>query len=91
MKLFFLLLALALVIALVRPLRERLLEEIKELSDRAILLILAKTSGFERELTPTGRSEQALWREQRLRNLRGLALRSRQRYQKSATDGSERS
>ena len=35
---------------------------------------------FGKELTADGRKEQALWREQRLRNLQGLALRSQQRF-----------
>jgi hypothetical protein len=53
-------------------------EWIKYLSDKMILWFLAATSGFEKELTPRGRFEQRLWREQRLRNLKGLAIRSRQ-------------
>jgi hypothetical protein len=65
-----------------KPFRDWLLEEIKELSDRFLLLFLLLTSGFESELTDDGRREQRLWREQRLRNLRGLALRSRQRFEK---------
>jgi len=64
-----------------RPFRDWL-EEIKELSDRLLLLFLLLTSRFESELTDDGRREQKLWREQRLRNLRGLALRSRQRFDK---------
>ena len=50
----------------------------KTLSDRLILWFLRLTSGFGKELTREGRVEQAMWREQRLRNLKGLALRSRQ-------------
>jgi hypothetical protein len=65
-----------------RSFREWLLEEIKELSDRLLLLFLLLTSRFESELTDDGRREQKLWRAQRLRNLRGLALRSRQRFEK---------
>jgi hypothetical protein len=41
---------------------------------------LRVTSGFGKELTRDGLKEQALWREQRLKNLQGLALRSRQRF-----------
>ena len=67
------------------------LEGLKELSDRLLLLFLSLTSGFERELTGHGRSEQKVWREQRLRNLRGLTLRSRQRFEKSSSDDSQRS
>jgi hypothetical protein len=54
-------------------------EWIKYLSDKMILWFLATTSGFGKELTDEGRVEQRLWREQRLRNLEGLAIRSRQR------------
>lgn len=54
-------------------------EWIKDLSDKVILWFLAVTSEFEKELTPKARFEQRLWREQRLRNLKGLAIRSRQR------------
>ena len=54
------------------------MEWIKELSDKLLLWFLRLTSRFERELTADGRVEQALWREQRLRNLGGLALRSRE-------------
>jgi hypothetical protein len=54
-------------------------EWIRDLSDRMILWFLALTSGFGKELTDEGRVEQRLWREQRLRNLKGLAIRSHQR------------
>jgi hypothetical protein len=54
------------------------MEWIKELSDKLLLWLLRVTSRFEKELTVDGRAEQALWREQRLKNLEGLALRSRQ-------------
>jgi hypothetical protein len=67
---------------LLRPFRDWLIEEIKEGSDRLLLLFLFLTSRFGSELTDDGRREQRLWREQRLRNLRGLALRSRQRFEK---------
>lgn len=64
------------------------MEWIKELSDKLLLGLLRLTSRFEKELTTDGRAEQAVWRKQRLRNLEGLAIRSRQRLsQKSkATD-----
>ncbi|HWO40727.1 MAG TPA: hypothetical protein VNO43_02875 [Candidatus Eisenbacteria bacterium] len=55
------------------------MEWIKHLSDKLILWFLFVTSYFESELTEAGRREQRLWREQRLRNLQGLALRSRER------------
>ena len=54
------------------------MEWIKELSDRMLLWLLRLTSRFEKELTADGRAEQMRWREQRLRNLEGLALRSQQ-------------
>jgi hypothetical protein len=64
------------------------MEWIKELSDKLLLWFLRVTSRFEKELTSDGRAEQALWREQRMRNLEGLALRSHNRLgsQAKATD-----
>lgn len=56
------------------------MEWLKELSDKLIIWLLHSTSGFGKELTADGRREQALWREQRLRNLQGLAQRSKQRF-----------
>jgi hypothetical protein len=56
------------------------MEWIKDVSDRLVIWLLRVTSRFEKELTPDGRKEQEMWREQRLRNLQGLSLRSRQRY-----------
>lgn len=64
------------------------MEWIKDLSDKLIIWVLRVTSGFAKELTQDGVKEQALWREQRRKNLRGLTLRSRQRFSdrdKSAT------
>ena len=55
------------------------MEWIKELSDKLLLWFLRRTSRFQKELTADGRAEQALWREQRLRNIEGLAIRSRHR------------
>lgn len=55
------------------------MEWIKELSDKLLLWFLRRTSRFQKELTADGRAEQALWREQRLRTLDGLAIRSRHR------------
>ena len=55
------------------------MEWIKHLSDKLVIWFLRKTSGFGKELTGAGRVEQLIWREQRLRNLKGLAMRSRQR------------
>ena len=60
--------------------RRRLLEELKAFSDTLLLLFLRSTSEFGRELTKDGLDEQRLWREQRLRNLRGLALRSKEAF-----------
>jgi len=77
----FVLIAVALLF--MRSFREWLLEQIKELSDRLLLRLLLLTSRFESELTEDGRAEQNLWRAQRLRNLRGLMLRSRQRFGQS--------
>lgn len=56
------------------------MEWIKDLSDRLVIWFLRATSRFGKELTRDGRAEQALWREQRLKNLEGLARRSRQRF-----------
>jgi len=56
------------------------MEWLKALSDKLIIWLLRSTSGFGKELTADGRREQALWRDQRLRNLQGLAQRSRQRF-----------
>jgi hypothetical protein len=56
-----------------------MMEWIKDLSDKVVIWFLRKSSGFGKELTREGRAEQLIWREQRLRNLKGLAMRSRQR------------
>lgn len=56
------------------------MEWLKALSDQLILWLLRSTSGFGKELTADGKREQALWREQRLRNLQSLAQRSKQRF-----------
>ena len=56
------------------------MEWFKELSDKLVIWLLHSTSRFGKELTADGRREQALWREQRLRNLQGLAQRSKQRF-----------
>jgi hypothetical protein len=78
-----LLVLIATTLLFMRSFREWLLEQIKELSDRLLLRLLLLTSRFESELTEDGRAEQNLWRAQRLRNLRGLTLRSRQRFGQS--------
>jgi hypothetical protein len=56
-----------------------MMEWIKDLSDKVVIWFLRKSSGFGKELTREGQAEQLIWREQRLRNLKGLAMRSRQR------------
>jgi hypothetical protein len=58
------------------------MEWIKYLSDKLVIWLLRASSGFGKELTTDGKREQELWREQRLRNLRGLALRSRRRLER---------
>jgi hypothetical protein len=55
------------------------MEWLKALSDKLILKFLHVTSRFEKELTPRGRFEQEQWRDQRLRNLKALSIRSEQR------------
>ncbi|HEX9445751.1 MAG TPA: hypothetical protein VGA73_16630 [Candidatus Binatia bacterium] len=77
----FLLLLLAAVVGLlilIPPLRAWLYEEIHAGSDSLVLGLLRSTSRFGKELTEDGKAEQKLWREQRLRNLRGLAIRSKE-------------
>jgi hypothetical protein len=56
------------------------MEWIKNLSDQLVIWFLRMTSGFGEELTRAGQAEQLMWREQRLRNLKGLTMRSRQRW-----------
>ena len=58
------------------------MEFFKHLSDEFLIWFLKSTSGFGRELTRAGRHEQTLWRERRLRDLKGLSIMSRQRYSK---------
>jgi len=56
------------------------MEWLKDLSDKLIIWFLRASSGFGKELNADSRREQQLWREQRLRNLQGLAQRSKQRF-----------
>ncbi|HEX9453086.1 MAG TPA: hypothetical protein VGA27_01970 [Candidatus Binatia bacterium] len=56
------------------------MEWLKDISDKLVIWLLRSTAGFGKELTSDGRREQQQWREQRLRNLQGLAQRSRQRF-----------
>lgn len=65
---------------LIRRSRELFVEQLKGASDVLVVFFLRFTSQFGSELTEDGKAEQKLWREQRLRNLRGLALRSKQRW-----------
>jgi len=58
------------------------MEFIKHLSDEFLIWFLKSTSGFGRELTGAGWHEQNLWRDQRLRDLKGLSIMSKQRYSK---------
>ena len=53
------------------------MEWLKDLSDKLIIGLLRASSGFGKELTTDGKIEQQQWREQRLRNLQGLKLRTR--------------
>lgn len=54
-------------------------ERVKECSDYLVLLLIRGTSRFESELTDEGRQEQRMWRDRRMRNLKGLALRAKRR------------
>ena len=67
--------------------REWIMEELKAVSDFLVLAFLRLTSRFGSELTEDGRAEQNLWREQRLRNLSGLTLRSKEKSRISTEEG----
>ena len=67
-----------------RKSRERLLEEVKALSDVLLLRLLRWTSRFGGELTPDGAAEQKMWRDLRLRDLQGLAQRAKQKQRNRA-------
>ncbi len=82
-----LLLVIVALVLFLPPIRERLLEAIKTFSDFLILNFLRRTSQFGGELTQDGKAEQNLWREQRLRNLRGLALRVKESFSSKEHDG----
>jgi len=64
------------------------MEWIKSLSDKLIIWFLRATSRFGKELTRDGQAEQTAWREQRLRNLEGLAIRSRERFRDKSKSAS---
>lgn len=57
------------------------MEWMRELTDKLILKFLHATSHFGKELSPKGRREQAHWRDQRLKNLQALSMRSKQARQ----------
>jgi len=80
------LIAVAALLVIVPAWRERFVEALKNFSDTAIVNFLRATSRFGAELTDEGRAEQARWREQRMRNLRGLSLRARERAKRSPAD-----
>ena len=56
-------------------------EQVKACSDFLVLLLIRGTSRFESELTEEGRQEQRMWRDRRMRNIKGLAIRARRRQQ----------
>ena len=60
-------------------------ELIKACSDFLVLRLICGTSRFESELTEEGRQEQRMWRDRRMRSLKGLALRARRRQQQRAS------
>ncbi|MEE9145292.1 MAG: hypothetical protein V3U06_11050 [Candidatus Binatia bacterium] len=63
-----------------------LLEQVKTFSDSFLIRFFLITSQFGKQLTEEGKAEQKLWRERRLRDLQGLALRSRERYKRNPTE-----
>lgn len=79
LKIILVLLSVLAVLLFIPNARRWLVEELKAVSDRLVVLLLRSTSQFGSELTEDGEAEQRLWREQRLRNLRGLALRAKER------------
>ncbi|HTM07689.1 MAG TPA: hypothetical protein VL754_04810 [Verrucomicrobiae bacterium] len=84
LPLLFILIVIAALLILIPGLRERAIEAIKSISDAWLLGFLIRTSRFGSELTDEGRAEQVRWREQRMRNLRGLAVRAKSRHRSSA-------
>ncbi len=63
-----------------------LLEHVKTFSDSLLIRFLLNTSHFGKQLTEEGIAEQRLWRKRRLRDLQGLALRSRERYKRNPAE-----
>lgn len=80
LPLLFLLIIIAALLVLIPGLRERVVEGLKHLTDVWMIQFLRGTSRFGVDLTDEGRDEQRRWSEQRMRNLRGLALRAKSRY-----------
>jgi hypothetical protein len=78
LPLIFLFIIVAALLVLIPGLRQRVVEGLKNLSDVWMIDFLRGTSRFGVDLTEEGRAEQLRWSEQRMRNLRGLALRSKQ-------------
>jgi hypothetical protein len=60
------------------------MEFLKHISDKMLIGFLRFTSGFARELTPEGRAEQRMWRQQRQHFLKGLSIMSQRRYSKKS-------
>lgn len=50
-------------------------EVAREASDKLVSFLLRFGSRFEKELTPEGKIEQQMWRDQRLRDLRQRRMR----------------
>ena len=80
----FLLIIVVALLVLIPGLRERVVEGLKNLTDVWMIGFLRGTSRFGIDLTDEGRAEQRRWSEQRMRNLRGLALRAKTRYAASS-------
>src|SRR5204863_2333874 len=86
LPLLFILIVIAALLILIPGWRERSVEGFKNLTDVWIIDLLRGTSRFGADLTDEGRAEQRRWSEQRLRNLRGLALRARSRRRSETGD-----
>ena len=83
LPLVFLLIIIAALLVLIPGLRERVVEGLKNLTDVWMIGFLRGTSRFGVDLTDEGRAEQRRWSAQRMRDLRGLALRAKRRYEAS--------
>lgn len=90
LKFFLFLLLVIVLLLLVRPWREWLFEHLKDASDEMVMFLLRSTSRFGRELTQEGKAEQTMWRERRLRDLRGLAERPGLGASKQISDGRQK-